>query len=110
MFRYNLKYAELLDPDGIFILSAKYGLLDLNDIIAPYDQTLNDMATVEIKEWSNLVLKQIRDICIIENTEFIFLAGEKYRKFLLPYLKTYSIPLKGLRIGKQLQKLKELTA
>lgn len=39
LFKYSLKYAELLNPDKIFILSAKHHLLDLEREIEPYDET-----------------------------------------------------------------------
>jgi hypothetical protein len=38
-----------------------------------------------------------------KNDEVIFLAGEKYRKHLLPVFIHTKVPLKGLGIGKQLQ-------
>jgi len=108
LFKLNLKYAEKLTPDEIFILSAKYGLLKLEQEIEPYEQTLNNMRSNEIQAWATHVLAQINEICSIENSEFTFLAGDKYRKFILPHIRNYNIPLEGLRIGKQLQKLKEL--
>ena len=110
LFKLNLKYANKLNPDGIYILSAKYGLLDLEQEIDPYEQTLNNMQANEVKQWASQVIEQIRKISAVEETEFVFLAGEKYRKYLLPHLKNVHIPLKGLRIGEQLQRLKELTA
>jgi len=109
LFKLNLKYAEKLAPDKIFVLSAKHGLLALEIEIEPYEQTLNNMRSSEIRVWADRVLEQIRGVCSIDDSEFIFLAGDKYRKHLLPHIKNYKIPLKGLRIGKQLQKLKELT-
>ena len=108
LFKFNLKYAEKLKPDDIFVLSAKYGLLHLENEIEPYNETLNNMPSVEIKQWASLVLEQIKEVCTINETEFIFLAGDKYRKYLLPYIKNSQIPLEGLRIGEQLQKLKGL--
>ena len=35
LFVLNLRYAKSLKPDSIFILSAKYGLLDLDKEIEP---------------------------------------------------------------------------
>jgi len=110
LFKLSLKYAEKLAPDEIFVLSAKYGLLSLEQEIEPYEKTLNNMSSSEIKLWANEVLTQIRNICSIEDSEFTFLAGDKYRKYLLPHIKHYRLPLKGLRIGEQLQKLKEMTS
>ena len=68
------------------------------------------MKSAEIKTWSDQVLEQINAVFSIDNSEFIFLAGEKYRKYLLPQISNYQIPLEGLRIGMQLQKLKKLTS
>ena len=110
LFKLNLRYAKKLNPDGIYILSAKYGLLNLEQEIDPYEQTLNNMRANEVKRWASQVIEQIKKICVIEETEVVFLAGEKYRKYLLPHLNNVQIPLKGLRIGEQLQKLKTLTA
>ena len=103
LFQKNLQYAKSLNPDKIFILSAKYGLLRLNEEIEPYDKTLNKMRSNEIKEWANSVLNQLKKLTDIENDEFTFLAGNNYRKFILPNIKHYKIPMLGLSIGKQLQ-------
>ena len=110
LFKLNLKYANKLNPDDIYVLSAEYGLLDLEQEINPYEKTLNNMRANEVKQWASQVIEQIRNIGAVDETEFTFLAGEKYRKYLLPHLNNVQIPLKGLRIGEQLQRLKELTA
>ncbi|NTU73802.1 hypothetical protein HGB07_06600 [Candidatus Roizmanbacteria bacterium] len=110
LFKYNLKYAEKMAPDMIAVLSAKYGLLSLDQVIDPYEQTLNTMSVSEVKNWSAKVCDQLSVVCSLRDTEFTFLAGEKYRKYLLPNLSHYIIPFKGLSIGKQLQNLKLLTA
>lgn len=55
LFKYALKYAESLHPDGIYILSAKYGLLGLEAIVEPYDQTLNAMPVAEVRAWAGRV-------------------------------------------------------
>lgn len=110
LFKLNLKYANTLSTDSIYILSAKHGLLSLNQEIEPYEQTLNNMHANEVKEWANKVKQQLTAITLLEEDEFIFLAGDKYRKYLLPHIKHVQIPLEGLRIGKQLQRLKGLTS
>ncbi len=109
LFKFNLKYAKSLQPDAIYILSAKYGLLDMEQEIEQYEQKLNTMPAYEIKEWAHSALLQLVKVASFDETEFIFLAGDKYRKYFLPHIKNTQIPLKGLGIGKQLQKLKELT-
>jgi len=107
LFKLNMKYAESLSPDKIFILSAKYNLLNLEEEIEPYNITLNNLSDKEIKLWANKVLEQLKKAVDLKNDEIIFLAGEKYRKYLVPNINNYQIPLKGLGIGRQLKFLKE---
>ncbi|MEN8214155.1 MAG: DUF6884 domain-containing protein, partial [Pseudomonadota bacterium] len=82
LFRLNLKYANSLEPDAIYILSAKHGLLSLEQQIEPYEQTLNNMRTAEVKEWASKVVAQIDEVASLEKAEFTFLAGDKYRRYL----------------------------
>ncbi len=108
LFKLSFQYAEKLAPDMIYVLSAKYGLLDIDEEIGPYELTLNRMHDYEIRAWADHVIEQLKATVSIDKTEFIFLAGYKYRKYLLPHITDYKIPLEGLSIGRQLQRLKEL--
>ena len=110
LFRMNLKYAEQFLPQKIFILSAKHGLVHLDEEIDPYDVTLNEMSASERKGWAARVVSQLRENADLENDHFVILAGQKYRQYLLPYLRSYEVPLEGLKIGQQLQFLKEKAA
>ena len=105
LFKKNLAYARRLNPDAIYILSAKYGLLDLETEIDPYNLTLNTMSASEIRSWADKVLQQLSQVANLNDDHFIFLAGMKYRKYLLPHLRSYEIPLEGLTIGRQLHAL-----
>ena len=55
LFKMNLAFAHSLRPDRIFILSAKYGLVGLEQELEPYEQTLNTMSVNEIKRWAEKV-------------------------------------------------------
>lgn len=107
LFKKNLNYAQKILPDQIFILSAKYGLVGLDDEIEPYDLTLNTMSAREIKRWAAGVLRQLAEKSDLQHDHFVFLAGAKYRKYLIPHLAHVEVPLEGLSIGKQLQRLSE---
>ena len=97
--------------DQIFILSAKYHLISLNQLIKPYDLTLKKMKQLEIKQWSKIVYEQLKTKFDINNTHFIFLAGNNYIKPLIPYLDKNKyinpIPLEYRVIGKRIKWLKE---
>lgn len=105
-FKYSLQYAKQLRPDMIFILSSKYGLLNMYKEIDTYDETLNNKSAWEVELWSLDVAKELCKVSNLHNDLFIFLAGIKYRKYILPYINHYRIPLKGMRIGQQLKFLK----
>ena len=109
LFKKSLKYAKSLKPDKIYVLSAEYGLLDLNQKIEPYDKTLNKMSSNEIRKWANSVLDQLQKVASLDKDNFIILAGNNYRKFLLQHIKNYKVPLLGLTIGKQFKWLNDNT-
>lgn len=103
LFKKNLAYGRSLNPDKIFILSAKYNLLPLDREIEPYDLTLNNFKKHELKQWASLTIEQLCKESDLQNDLFIILAGAKYRKYLEVHLKNKEIPMIGLPIGKQLQ-------
>ena len=107
-FRYSLIYAEeKIKPDKIFILSAKYGLLNLVDEIDYYNYTLNEKTKDIKKEWAKNVFESLKNECNVENDTFIILAGKNYYLELLPYLKQTEIPMAKLNMYQRIPWLKE---
>ncbi len=109
LFKKNMAYAVSIEHDVIYILSAKYGLVGLDDEIEPYDLTLNNMTRPEIQAWAKKVKFQLERKTDLTEDHFIFLAGANYRKYLVPYIRSYEVPLEGLTFGRQLQRLSELS-
>lgn len=98
-----------LKPRKVYILSAKYGLLELDDQIEPYNQTLNEMSEEKKKAWAYKVCKQCEAKGISYSEEAIFLCGNNYRKYLMRKFKNARAPLKNMGIGKQLAYYKNNT-
>lgn len=107
LFKGAYAYAKKLNADKIFILSAKYGLLDEEQLIEPYNETLNTKSDNEIRIWADKVYAELQRKTNVQTDEFVFLAGERYRKHLVAKLANVHIPLAGLGIGKQLAFYKE---
>jgi len=105
-FHYAWCYAQSQKPDKIFILSAKYGLVDPEMEIEPYEETLNDKPNSEICTWASNLLDSLRQRTDVTKDTFVILAGEKYRRNLDDHLDKCTIPMKGLKIGQQLKWLK----
>jgi hypothetical protein len=103
LFRKMMAYAYSLNPENIFILSAKYGLVDPDDEIAPYEQTLKRMKSGERRAWAKIVLAELERHCDLDEDRFLFLAGLPYRENLVPHIRHYSVPMEGLSFGMQLQ-------
>jgi hypothetical protein len=60
LFIKSLKYVETtLKPDQTYILSAKHGLLKLNEIITPYNKTLNELGSLDKFMRSQKIIKQL---------------------------------------------------
>lgn len=88
------------------ILSAKYGLVEPSRVIAPYDVTLSSMPVDQRKRWARRVFAQL--IRRFPNlNKVVFLAGAKYREYLVQHMHLrnilVSVPMEGLRLGEQLR-------
>ncbi len=105
LFTLARRYAEKHGA-AWFILSAKFGLLDPAQLVAPYDESLNDKRAGERAAWGQLVAEQIR-LQQLAGVELVILAGRAYRDPLQQLLEaqghTITVPMAGLAIGKQLQ-------
>jgi cytoplasmic iron level regulating protein YaaA (DUF328/UPF0246 family) len=85
-----------------FILSAKYGLIGPDEVIAPYDETLIRMPASGRRLWGARVIEAM-DREIEADTPLIVLAGQNYRDPIWPVIAhRASIPMEGLGIGAQL--------
>lgn len=88
-----------------FILSAEYGLVHPDTVIAPYEKTLNRMGVEARRAWANRVIGQM-EAQLPQCEEIVVFAGARYREFLMEYLRRRArrveVPLEGLRIGEQL--------
>jgi hypothetical protein len=96
-----------------FILSAKHGLVAPDQMVAPYERTLNNMPVAERKQWARRVLLQM-DNAVPALAQVVFLGGQRYREFLTAELRSrkvaVAVPMIGLRIGEQLRWLIRHTA
>lgn len=108
-FRLAYAYAEVV-ADDIYILSAKYGLISKDKVLAPYNDTLLDKSEDEKKDWSKKVLAQLNDKVSLEKDEFVILAGNNYCKYLLPSITNVCLPLEGKRQGERQPELHRLIA
>lgn len=103
LFKKSYRYAQSLQPDKIYIISAKYGLLETTDMIEPYEQTLNTYGAAKRLKFGKYVKQQLFKKRVDFNDDAIFLCGARYREHIMPLFPNSVAPLKNLGIGKQLQ-------
>lgn len=77
LFSLSYQYAKR-NADKVYILSAKYGLVEETDVIAPYDLTLADLPEHRQRDWANYVLAQMGERFNLEHNTFLILAGRCY--------------------------------
>lgn len=104
-FAMQKKYANTFGDD-FYILSAKYGLLNKNDVIEPYEHKLKPS---ESKEWAKKVVADIAANISTDN-DIAILCGKVYRKDIVAPLKelgyNVSIPLEDCKgMGYAIQKM-----
>jgi len=99
LFRKSRRWAEL-HGDEWFILSAKYGVLRPDDVIAPYDETLKTKTKSEKALWNEKVTRDLRRLA--DGARLVVLAGKDYMGWTSYFAKVEK-PLGNLPIGLRLR-------
>lgn len=118
LFKSSLAYAKALKPDKILILSALHHVLELNDVIEPYDVTLSNvpkkkrkpglkiLTASEKKEWGKAVINILSTKTDLKKDRFVVLAGQEYIKPIKDSITNLENPLNKLPQGKRVKYLK----
>ena len=103
LFRAARVYAEgRYGPDQWLILSARYGLVDPDQVLAPYDLSLRQLTAAQREAWGDRIAIELTDR-FPAGTVLWFHAGDLYRQAIAPVVAhQVRFPLAGLRIGQQL--------
>lgn len=99
LFQKSYAYAQQLNPDHIYILSAKYYLLELDDVISPYNLTLKDMDAESKHIWADKVVEKMKEKSIDFNEDVVFLTGTVYYEYLLDYFPNHRLPFAEAELG-----------
>jgi hypothetical protein len=104
LFKQSLAYAEAR-CDRVYVLSAKYELVETDQVLEPYDQALSQRSKRERQAWGTRVADRIRSRHQL--SPLMVLAGADYvmalRWGMVGTDQTrITEPLKGLMIGERL--------
>jgi hypothetical protein len=99
LFRYASLYCKQ-QYHAWFILSARYGLILPDELVEPYDLTLQNKTRIERQEWGQKVFEQLRTMNL-QSEIFCLHAGRLYCE-PLQQLVICQLPMRGMGIGQQL--------
>lgn len=111
LFKRHRAYAESLGAPW-FILSAKHGLLHPDELVEPYNVTMNKMPKSAREDWSLRVQRQLDPHIELTGNTVVMTCGVNYQSGLLEWFQLRGVhvylPLKGVGLFKQSARLKEL--
>lgn len=102
-FKLKYKYAQSFNCP-IHIISAKHHLVDIDEMIEPYDCTLKGKGKKTRMLWAEEVVRNLKEkYGNLDDYCFIILAGKDYYECLVELLGAdhCKLPLNGMRIGQQ---------
>jgi hypothetical protein len=109
LFNKSLLYAQS-NADRTYILSAKHGLLSLDDTIDPYELSIKSLNASQKIEWAQKVGGRLRQL-VAAKDNVCLLAGREYSAPLLDCLKqircTVSYPLNRMSLGNRVSWLRK---
>lgn len=108
LFRKSLQWAESQKPDAIYIVSALYGLVRLEESISPYNFKITDLRKAERWQWagrvrSHLTAQVVGGRRVSAGDRITILAGKDYVYPLREWLPNLHAPLAGLQVGERLR-------
>ena len=111
LFTKQLAYA-LAQGTPVYVLSAEHGLVDLDDVLDPYERTMEDLDPFETWRWSNRVAAALLTRGHrLRGEHYVILASRAYVEPVADRVSSWTAPLAGKGIGERLQWLtRELQA
>lgn len=82
-FKERLSEALSHNPNEILILSAKHHLVELDQVLEPYDVCLSNQTVGEQKKWAEICLADLSSRFNLKEDRFIILANEDYYRNLI---------------------------
>ena len=82
-FKKRLSEALSHNPNEILILSAKHHIVELDQVLEPYDVCLSNQTVGEQKKWAEICLADLSSRFNLKEDRFIILANEDYYRYLI---------------------------
>jgi hypothetical protein len=111
LFQMSLRYLTRTCTT-VYVLSARWDLVQLDDVIKPYDLQLSQLGQVERRRWGARIVKQL---CELHrgSIEVLVFAGSSYvrpLRLFAPSWWTLLDPMQGMQVGQRLAWLSRANA
>jgi hypothetical protein len=111
LFRLSLVEAER-QCEHVYVISAEHGLVQLAQVIEPYEKTMNDLSKEWRVIWGVRVWDSLRRLHPNVERRIVFYAGVEYVKPIRRAVyqadrDTFAEPMAGMQIGQRLAWLKQ---
>ena len=99
-FKRRLSIPQTHNPDAILILSAKHHIVELEQVLAPYDVCLSNQTIGEQKKWAEICIDSLSKKFDLKKDKFFILAAENYYKNLIGQfrIENYELPDEEIKI------------
>lgn len=94
IFRATYKYAQIV-ADEVYILSPKYGVVGVDEVIGVEDENLEEWSTIKRQKWAKNILIELAEKTNLQEDNFEIIMEKNYYEFILQGLENYRIPLKN---------------
>ena len=93
-FKKRLSEALSHNPNEILILSAKHHIVELDQVLEPYDVCLSNETVGEQKKWAEICIAALKSKYDLTKDKFVILASEDYYKNLIGQnrIENYELP------------------
>jgi hypothetical protein len=107
-FQKSIQYAKTItDYSNIYVLSAKHGLLGLEQEIEPYDKSIYEMSKLEKGQWASMIFVLLNKVSNVKQDKYIFLTDNDYSENLTSFLTNVELPLKDIPQEKHINYFEE---
>lgn len=101
LFRDHFELAKAMPARKVAIVSAMYGVVDLDEVIEPYDLTVGDMSIEERSAWERKIVAQVHALTADDRELVVLLAGEAYASWVPACARRVRCPLTGFTLGER---------
>jgi hypothetical protein len=106
-FQLGKAFAQQMEPDLIFVLSAEHGLVPAEQELQPYTMTMSALGKGDVKGWGKLVVEQLKDRLDLSRYQIVILGLGRFAYPIAHHLVEARTPLAQMSLSGALNFLRQ---